>query len=139
VLPPDKVKQVFGELSPGNDNEWHYKLRKRNGHYILRPSNDHRDLSNIHYVESFLNKWDQIADLKQEKEYDARSNENTQYFLLQVSKSGSEELLSRGSYEHINWRDNPRSQSWYGKKWRYFASLLCGSIYKIQNAIKKGI
>jgi len=67
VLPHDKVKGIFSEVSPGADNEWHYKVRQKNGHYILRPSNDHRDSSNIHYVEDFLNKWGQIEDLKEQK------------------------------------------------------------------------
>ena len=33
ILPPDKVKGIFSEVTPGGDNEWHYKVRKRNGHY----------------------------------------------------------------------------------------------------------
>ncbi len=29
ILPYNKVKEIFSEISPGNDNEWHYKLRKK--------------------------------------------------------------------------------------------------------------
>jgi hypothetical protein len=76
ILPPDKLKEIFSEVSPGDDNEWHYKLRKKNGHYILRPSNDHRDIGNIHYVETFLNKWTQIEDFKKIYEETDIGNEN---------------------------------------------------------------
>jgi hypothetical protein len=30
----------------------------------LRPSNDHRDIGNVHYVEDFLNRWTQIEGFK---------------------------------------------------------------------------
>ena len=35
-------------------------------------------------------------------------NERIQYFLVQVNKSGSEEILKNSSYEHVNWKNNPR-------------------------------
>jgi MoxR-like ATPase len=64
ILPSDRLKEIFSQVSMGDDNEWHYKVRKKDGHYILRPSNDHRNTSNIHYVEDFLNAWTQIEDFK---------------------------------------------------------------------------
>ncbi len=117
IVPPDKLKQIFGEIRIAEDDRWYYKIRKKDNHYILRPSNDQRDTSNIHYVEDFLNKWDQIQDLKEEKSTQRQkafnntilvSNKDTQYFLLQVSRSGSEEVLSKGHYERTNWHDTPR-------------------------------
>jgi hypothetical protein len=29
ILPHNKVKEIFSEITPGNDYEWHYKLRKK--------------------------------------------------------------------------------------------------------------
>jgi hypothetical protein len=34
----------------------------------------------------------------------------TQYFLLQVSKSGSKEILENHTYEHTNWKEKPRNK-----------------------------
>jgi hypothetical protein len=44
VLPQLKVKQIFSGVNPGEDKKWHYDIRKEDGHYILIPSNDTRNI-----------------------------------------------------------------------------------------------
>jgi hypothetical protein len=43
ILPHYKVKELFSGVSPGADGGWHYKIRKEDGHYVLKPSNDYRE------------------------------------------------------------------------------------------------
>lgn len=63
VLPSNKVKNIFREIDPGEDKEWHYRIRQDNGHYIIRPNNDRRSIGQIHYIETYLNGWDRLCQM----------------------------------------------------------------------------
>jgi hypothetical protein len=79
VLPSNKVKDIFSQIDPGKDKEWHYHVNQQDGSYILKPNNDPRDISEIHHIETYLNKWNQVEDYKERytsKDYEQNATVN---------------------------------------------------------------
>lgn len=64
MLPSNKVKDIFSQIDPGKDKEWHYHVNQQDGGYIVKANNDARNISEIHHIETYLNEWNQVEDYK---------------------------------------------------------------------------
>ena len=130
VLPSTVIYDIFNDLpkleSESKNPRWMFSILQNNSNYIMsftgRISHD---------ITVHLNKWETIPELKDFKEGLENGTDeskiiqrDTHYFLIQVSRQGSENLLRNNVYTHQNWRDTPRDgEPWNGKSWRYTCSL----------------
>lgn len=116
VLPGAIVKQFFENerlvYPPNRPPKWHFKIVKRDGKYIL---DFDRKSSQLQDVTQYLNKWDQIEDFRGSKKQNLdQSAKKIQYFLVQVSKRGGENVLNNLMYRHIDWNKTPHDSD-HGK------------------------
>ena len=100
----------------GERPKWYFDIRKDNGNYYLKVHSAGAKEQNI---DNYMNKWDQIKDVRERHQkpsnIDRENGElDTQYFLVQVNRLGSENLLRNNIYTHQNWMDT-RRDSWHGK------------------------
>lgn len=112
VLAGSLVKQIFENerlVYPRNrPPKWHFKIVKKESKFIL---DFDRKGSRTEDVTPYLNKWDQIKDFKDRQKISIEEPvESIQYFLVQVNKPGSENLLNNLTYEHPNWHKTPRDR-----------------------------
>ena len=73
-------------------------VKKNDNNYFLKIKKD-----NIN-VNEYLNRWDLIPEMNNKLE----DNNNRNFFLIQVSEFGSQNILNNLTYEHFDWKSNQR-------------------------------
>ncbi|HEX5186070.1 MAG TPA: hypothetical protein VFV86_04190, partial [Nitrososphaeraceae archaeon] len=103
LIPKDSLASIFKNDLITNESEsprWYFYIRKSidNKYFIDFRKENVRPID----ITDYLNKWNQIDDIGQ---IDKRE---VQYFLVQVNRPGSENIINFNKYEHYNWQDTPR-------------------------------
>ena len=133
IFPQEKTLQIFNEENKLDNKDrprWMFSIVKKNdNNYFLKIKKD-----NIN-VNDYLNRWDLIPEMHNKLIED---NNNRNFFLIQVSEYGSQNILNNSTYEHSDWKSNQRDYD-HGKVkiGDYLLVYFSGNAIDFQQQLKK--
>ena len=131
IFPKEKIIEIFNDenkLESKDRPRWMFSIFNENNKYFLKIKKENID------VNDYLNRWNLIPDLKDKKTEENHRN----FFLIQVSKFGSENILNNLTYEHSDWKSNQRDYD-HGKvkMGDYLLVYFSGNAIDFQQQLKK--